>query len=175
MKWSDRQTAATCIPGWRGLRVTVIKLKCRHPGRPGDCQTLIVIITTKKKILLPFSLFAPRLLSCHLASHLDSFLALLLSPCWPMIPFVPVGLYLSTHISVATCDWLPGAGGFELWPDWLTCENNDDDDDDVFDVVGFDTIEGSFFISVFGTLDFVSSLGFSSWAFFSCLAAVVWN
>ena len=39
-RWSARQykPAATCIFGWWGLRVTVIKLTFRHPGRPGDCQ-----------------------------------------------------------------------------------------------------------------------------------------
>ena len=33
-----RQYKPAAILGWRGLRVTVIKLTFRHPGRPGDCQ-----------------------------------------------------------------------------------------------------------------------------------------
>ena len=37
VKWSDR-TKPAAILGWRGLRVTVIKLTFHHPGRPGDCQ-----------------------------------------------------------------------------------------------------------------------------------------
>ena len=33
-----RQYKPAAILGWRGLRVTVIKLTFHHPGRPGDCQ-----------------------------------------------------------------------------------------------------------------------------------------
>ena len=33
-----RQYKPAAILGWRGLRVTVIKLTFRHPGKPGDCQ-----------------------------------------------------------------------------------------------------------------------------------------
>ena len=40
--------------------------------------------------------FRPRL-ACQFWSHVSSFLALLLSPCWPMICRMFVGLYLSTH------------------------------------------------------------------------------
>ena len=33
--------------------------------------------------------------------HLASFLALLLSPCWPMMFLVDLGRYLSTHIRLS--------------------------------------------------------------------------
>ena len=35
-----RQHKPAAIFGWWGLRVTVMKLTFRHPGRPGDCQII---------------------------------------------------------------------------------------------------------------------------------------
>lgn len=74
--------------------------------------------------------FRPRL-ACQLCSHANIFLALLLSPCWPIICRMFVGLYLSTHnrdsdvVSETTetsglwvsCDvWLSCVGGVVVMP-----------------------------------------------------------
>jgi len=56
------------------------------------------IVEQKRRVFPTYSHagFRPRL-ACQFWSHASSFLALLLSPCWPIICRIFIGLYLSTH------------------------------------------------------------------------------
>jgi len=55
---------------------------------------------------LPDGLTPDALFLCQLFNQFNNFLALLLSPVCPMIFFIPVGLYLSTHmIDADDSDW----------------------------------------------------------------------
>ena len=75
-------------------------------------------------------LFKARFL-CQSFSQSSSFLALLLSPCWPMICFILDGLYLSTHSKLSS-DW-PDFWGlavrWELCDDWLLPASGEDWED----------------------------------------------
>ena len=64
----------------------------------------------------------PRL-ACQFWSQVSSFLALLLSPCWPMICRRFVGLYLSTHSkdSTAVSEIAETSGLCVSCVAWLSC------------------------------------------------------
>jgi len=88
----------------RTLQTKVALVVFPTPGGPDKSAALKLAPVGSpppQGVTLGLGFFLPDsvlLLACQFWSHFINFWTLLFAPCWPMICFIDVGLYLSTHI-----------------------------------------------------------------------------